>query len=328
MQRAIFYTVLLVCSTLAGGVQAAKLYKWVDENGNVQYSDRVPPQEAKQERERLNERGLSVERVQAAKTAEEIAREQELERLRAAQEKLLAEQRERDRVLLNTFRTDEDLILVRDGKLAAIDAQIRLTQSNIKRLTTRLADMQANAAKLERRGESVSTKYRQDIEATRRQIEESYASILKREEQRQILKTDFDQDLARLRELRNLHRDLQESPETDDAQQSNLLETLVECRDAAECARYWERAKTYALREASTRLQLNGERFVMTEPPGQDDDLSLTVSRLPGENGAERIFLDLRCRNTSAGQAHCESEQVNRVRRAFQPFITDTAGTP
>ena len=72
------------------------------------------------------------------KTAEEIAQEKELARLRAEQKRLIEEQRAKDRVLLRTFRSSDDILMTRDGKLTAIDTSIQITRSNIKRLKFKL----------------------------------------------------------------------------------------------------------------------------------------------------------------------------------------------
>ena len=42
------------------GTAQAKLYRWVDEDGKVHYSDKVPPQAIQGEHTRLNERGIPV----------------------------------------------------------------------------------------------------------------------------------------------------------------------------------------------------------------------------------------------------------------------------
>ena len=51
---------------------AAKLYKWVDEDGNVFYSDQIPPEQSTKRHQILDERGVVRESVRRAKTPEEI----------------------------------------------------------------------------------------------------------------------------------------------------------------------------------------------------------------------------------------------------------------
>ena len=42
-------------------------YSWVDEHGNLQYGDRVPPEYAKRELRVLNNQGVEVKRIDAQK---------------------------------------------------------------------------------------------------------------------------------------------------------------------------------------------------------------------------------------------------------------------
>ena len=56
----------------AGPTAAQKLYKWVDKDGNVHYSDQVPPDQVDQARQELTEQGVVVDRMDRAPTAEEL----------------------------------------------------------------------------------------------------------------------------------------------------------------------------------------------------------------------------------------------------------------
>ncbi|HEY9149662.1 MAG TPA: DUF4124 domain-containing protein, partial [Gammaproteobacteria bacterium] len=116
---------LLLATTLGAGLPGAAqagLYKWTDEQGNVHYGDRIPPQYAEKEQRRLNEQGITVEVKERAKTPEELAEAQRLAKIEAEQAELRRQQRERDRILLDTFSNEDEIIMTRDGKVSAIDA--------------------------------------------------------------------------------------------------------------------------------------------------------------------------------------------------------------
>ena len=58
--------VLCLCCTLdaaAQGKQTRKVYRWVDEAGQVHYSNTIPPQYAQQDRDVMNRQGVAVDRV-------------------------------------------------------------------------------------------------------------------------------------------------------------------------------------------------------------------------------------------------------------------------
>lgn len=60
---------------------AAQLYRWIDEQGNVHYTGKIPPSQSQRGHTELSDNGIRVRSVPPAKTAEELERERELERL-------------------------------------------------------------------------------------------------------------------------------------------------------------------------------------------------------------------------------------------------------
>ncbi|MGB5737569.1 MAG: DUF4124 domain-containing protein [Thiohalocapsa sp.] len=113
--------------------QGAQLYRWVDEQGNVNYTDKIPASQVEQGHVELSDDGMRVRTVAPAKKLEEIQRERELERLRAQQQRLIEQQKAEDSVLLRTFRNTDDMLMVRDGKLSAIDVMIQVTKGSLRR---------------------------------------------------------------------------------------------------------------------------------------------------------------------------------------------------
>jgi hypothetical protein len=70
------FSKVLVCLVLLGisvTAGAGTLYKWIDENGEVRYSDRMPANQVKREHQTLNSQGVVITTKSAAKTEEEIA---------------------------------------------------------------------------------------------------------------------------------------------------------------------------------------------------------------------------------------------------------------
>ena len=314
--------ILILLTGFIDAATAAKLYRWVDDNGNVYYSDRVPPEYARQERARLNQHGVYVERTEAAKSESEIQQEQELARLREAQDHILEEQQARDRVLLTTFRSEGDILITRDSKLSTVESQMAIAKSTIDRLTERLAAMQTEAASRERKGEKSSKAFLTEIETTRRQIEDKYRLIAQRETENQMILEKFDQDLKRFTELKRLVK--KNAPESTDSSSSRVavLDTLIECQGSTECQLYWKNALDYAQRHATTPTQVISERIMVTSTPVLDKDLALSVSRIRGDAGNEQIFLDVQCRDSALGQEFCNSDPVIKIRKGFRAAIS------
>ncbi len=314
---------LFFCAALAillAQPVAAKLYKWVDEKGKIHYTDKLPPEQAQKSRSELNTRGIEVKKVDRAKSAEEVAQEKELERLRKEREKLIEKQKAEDRVLLRTFRSEDDIIMAMEGKLTAIDVMIEITKSNTNQSKAQLADMQNRAASLERMGKKPSKKLLQDIANTRQQLKNNYAAIINREKDKETIKEKADTDLKRFRELKKM--EASRAPEIKRKARTSQLDYVAPCLDNKTCDAYWEKAKAYTLRHATTKLELVSESVFMTAPPNKDDGISITVSRIPKEDGpGENIFFDLQCKPSKEGKKFCGSTKIKEINNGFKEYV-------
>jgi len=316
---------LILLLALPLSSMAGKLYRWVDEDGRVQYSDRVPPKQQTKEHSRLDDSGVELEKVKAARSKEEIekelAREKALKRLRAEQQRLIDSQKAADRVLLRTFRSEDDIKMARDGKLTAIDVHIQVIRGNIKRLKNRLEDLQKGAADMERQGEKPSKRYLEDMASLRQQIKDTYASIIAKERDKDTIWAKHEDDLKRFRSLKKLQP---EKPgKTPSQQTASLLETVVKCPDTEGCDLAWKKAQAYLELHATTRMQIASDIILLTRMPIQDDEFSLTISRIANKEspGAE-IFLDLQCKNTPGGEKFCKTDKVKNIRQGFRSALT------
>lgn len=202
MKRLIPCFTLALCSAfMLPAVQAGKLYKWVDENGQIRYGDRIPPQYARKSNETLNQQGVTVDRKEAAKSAEQIAEEQRLEAARLAAERLQQEKDRKDQILLDTFTNEDEMVLTRDGKIEAIEAIIRVTNGRTEKLKLRLNELKTRAANLERSGKPVPEKLNTEIRETRQQIAYNFTYVKSRNGDKNLIREQFEKDIARFREL-------------------------------------------------------------------------------------------------------------------------------
>jgi hypothetical protein len=184
------------------GVPAGRFYKWVDEHGQVRYGDRLPPKYAKRRNETLNSQGIVVETRAAQKTPEQLAEERRLANLKADEERKRREQAQKDRILLDTFTTEDEMILTRDGKIEAIEAIIRVTRGRIDKSRQRLARLTGEAADLERAGRPVPAGLTRQIADTHSQIRQNLKYIDKRRQDQHAIRVKFERDIQRFRELK------------------------------------------------------------------------------------------------------------------------------
>ncbi|HSH84443.1 MAG TPA: DUF4124 domain-containing protein [Guyparkeria sp.] len=184
--------------------ESARLFKWVDEHGNVHYGDKVPPQYSKQERKVLNDQGVQVDTLEAAKTPAQIAEERRLEEIRREQERLQARQRSHDRMLLSTFTNEDDMILTRDGKIAAIDSVIGITRTRVEKLKQAIEEDTRRAANLERAGHAVPGDLGKRIAGNRERIERYARFIEAKQQEQEAIRRQFESDIRRFRELKSM----------------------------------------------------------------------------------------------------------------------------
>ena len=320
MHSILHLTALLLIVCLPFPLQAGKLYKWVDDEGRIHYSDRLPPADNTRPHSYLDERGIIVDSIGAAKTPDQIRQEAEMERLRRERQRLIDEQRAADRVLLRTFRTEDDILMTRDGQLQAVDSYITITHSNIKRLKLKLEQMQREAAAKELSGKRISKNLEQEIASKNLALKEAYQSIVNREHDKDRIRKSFAQDLNRFRELKQLEES------NDPIQEANesfieALKNVYICPDER-CDAPWLRAKSYMRQHTTTPIKMDAEHVLMSGTAIQDNDISITLSRIRDSKREQTlIFMDLQCEDSPQGVEYCESEKVENIRQGFQAAI-------
>ena len=131
---------------------AEQLYKWVDKQGNVHYSDKIPVEQVDNSHSVLNEQGLTLKEINRAETEAEIKKHQE-EQARAdnaQSERMKAEmiRKRRDENLLQTFTSEQDIIIARDNRLAAFDLSLNLATRKLTDLQEKLNIVESSLERL------------------------------------------------------------------------------------------------------------------------------------------------------------------------------------
>ena len=196
---------LLALTVLPPGALAG-IKCWTNGEGVRECGNVVPPEYAQQGHEERSKRGFTKDVTGKAKTVEEVEgerRAREAAEAEAVKQAAAAKkQAELDRVLLATFSSEDDINMARDGQLANIESQIKITSEHIKKLDRSLDDLVSRAADQEKRGREVRADLRKGIDETRRQLEDEAKFIVSRREEEEKIKAKFQSDLDRFRELR------------------------------------------------------------------------------------------------------------------------------
>jgi len=201
MRLYLLVSMLALGSFAASPAMAGKLYKWVDDKGNVHYSDQVPPDAARLAHKELNDRGVTVKQVARAKTAEELAAEAAQALVEAELRKVAEAQAQADRALMLSYSTEDDLFRTRDQELGVIDANMATAKLTMASQEKNLSDLLAHAAGFERNKEAIPKPVADSIAAVRAQIDAQKKSLTEREASKEAVRKDYEAKLLRWREL-------------------------------------------------------------------------------------------------------------------------------
>ncbi len=169
----------------------------------MHYGDKIPPEYVGRGAAVLSGQGITVDTIAPPKTREELAEAQrraEIEQQRHAQE---AEVAAHNRMLLETFSTEEDMIMARDNKISAIDSAITLAKKRIEGLKEKQEELRRRAAGMERDGRIVPEYLHDDIIQNRQQIEENQRFIEAQSSAQEQLRAQFEDDLKVFRKLKD-----------------------------------------------------------------------------------------------------------------------------
>ena len=197
----------VVLCAFSSEANAGTLYKWVDENGQIRYSDRLPPKQVKKKHQQLNSQGVILSTKEAAKSAEELAAAAEarrkLEEKQAAEAKVREAQFKIDQVLLLTFSSEQELTLARDDRLEVLVSVINLINKSIDATQQQLDQLQTSADDIYlSKGKEVPGGLAQKIEHFTRKIENRRGQLDAKMAEKSKINNQYRVDLARFRELK------------------------------------------------------------------------------------------------------------------------------
>ena len=194
-------TVGLLMLLLAMPLMAAEtVYKWVDENGEIQYGHAVPPEYVDQGYERLSE-GVVKESVDRAMTDEELAAWKAQQRRQRQEEAAERTRDSEDKLLLASYESEDEIIQSMETELAMVRSQEGSLNTSLTNSLNRYRQLIERAAAEQRTGDSVPQATTEAIEETRQEIVRTRASLKALEERVERTRQSYMQDLERYRTL-------------------------------------------------------------------------------------------------------------------------------
>ncbi len=173
---------------------AEKVYR-LNSDGLVTYQDRAPNSDQDSGHSVLNNQGVVLQEVKSRE-------ERRIERSKQREVELA---KIRDRALLATFTTEDDLIRTRDDRVGMIDGLISRLDDRIRILSDRLNVVDKRVMMQEQnRGEGqAQTSLYEEQKSIQRNIENAWSLIDAKAAERADVAQKFEADLVRYRELKN-----------------------------------------------------------------------------------------------------------------------------
>jgi TolA-binding protein len=191
-------SLLAVALLLTVGTAQATMYRWVDGNGRVHYSDTPPTTYQKSGGAEMNKQGQVIRRTQSeAERRAEAEREAEQKRIVAEQQK----QAQLDRALMSTYTTEAEIDLARDRALEHHKLAIHGAGIRSKAVEANLADLKSRIANVKKAGRPVGPGLTDQLDQTNRELQELKRTIQGNEEAMMQVREKYAADKIRFREL-------------------------------------------------------------------------------------------------------------------------------
>ncbi|MDX8386622.1 MAG: DUF4124 domain-containing protein [Gallionella sp.] len=205
--RLVLLMALFICFTFSmtfSMTVAAKLYKWVDDNGTTHYGETIPPKYANKSRSELSKSGRIVERKDILSPEERRANREAQEKKEAKklmEERTVREKARRDRMLVNTYSNVAEIELARKRNLRQVELRINSLHARIKITNENLHDLQAEADGYTNKKQNLPASLKEDLITIEARLLKLKNDLGKPSAEKEALEIRFDEDKKRYREL-------------------------------------------------------------------------------------------------------------------------------
>jgi hypothetical protein len=178
------------------------LYKWVDKDGVTHYGDHVPPEYATQEQHILNSQGYEIKHLDAQKTAEQATAEE--------QRRLDLEQRQlRDKNLLSTYASVQEIERLRDQRLTLLADQIKVTNQFLDTLNGRMKKMRTDSMRFkpynsDPNAPSMPDQMAEDLVRLSTDMRTQEQNLKQKRSEEAAMSIQFESDIDRFKELKHI----------------------------------------------------------------------------------------------------------------------------
>lgn len=181
---------------------AERLYKWVDEQGNVQYSDKPPAQPVQRGVTEINRRGMVVKQTEGILTPEQKQQREALAAQQKLDEQKQFEARRRDKALVDSFNNVREIDAIRDRNIEQMEASMQSDQQRSAATRKRLEEYQKQLLAIQKAKRKVPEDLLTDIRDTEAEISRIDSSVLTKQGDIVKIRERAESDKLRLIELK------------------------------------------------------------------------------------------------------------------------------
>jgi len=196
---------ILLFPLTTSATEKERVYKWVDESGQIHYGDSIPAEYSDLPKQVLNDHGITVDHLEGRKTEEQLAAEKQAREV-ALQNEL---QQRADQALLQTYLSVDEIVMHRDRRIELFQAQSRVTELYLRNLERRLTKLKRDASRYRPYSDDpdaplIEPDLVADINETQATISRHQQNLLKFQSDEQQMIARFEGDIDRFKSLKGV----------------------------------------------------------------------------------------------------------------------------
>jgi len=208
--RAVLCSVLLAFT--AASAQAGTIKKCKDESGQWHYGDDAAAACANSKIIEMNNQGMTKKVIDAPPSASDLDEFRQKQLAAEKAKEAAAEQKKHDKTLLDTYAVEDDIIYARDRQVAQLNNSIQSGEETLKSLTAVRDRMRTAATEEKETKGSVSKSTMENLGRAEKQVEQHSENLDKKRKEVVEIRSRFDADLKRYRELKGLTNPVPPAP--------------------------------------------------------------------------------------------------------------------
>jgi len=175
--------------------KASRMYKCIDAAGKAYYSDKMNP-DCNQSSE-LNQQGMVIPKKKQPGPAAQPKTDQAQPLSKADRE-----QERRDRALIATYTSEEEIDAARDRSLQPPVQGLKATEAKLETANSQLSNLKKQAEELAAQKKKLPPSLLEDVAARQKQVTTYEAELTQRKTEIDAIRARYEADKQRFRELK------------------------------------------------------------------------------------------------------------------------------